>query len=388
MTVLLHMRRTENGIAFCKTTRNAVVMREKVLPYRLYPVTHLCWNRVRGSCHGESPLTEAIPNQIAINKLYSMYVQCIKQVAFPKIVYDMTRFPNGWSNDVGKAIGMRGNPNEAIAAAFRAPDISAQVLQLLKQMMTDTAELMGASEAALGTVNPDNTSAIIAVQNATAAPLELTKMEFYRFTEDWARVFLDLMGAHYGVRTLVLPNEDGGEPETCTFDFSALAGQDMRLQVDVGAASYWSETMQTMTNDHLLESGVISDPLVYLENVPDYQVRGKHDLLHALRSRALLHAATAVRARRFCWRGSAAARWTAGISASTLTSGCRRSATADSIQSSTHPVSVRWTRCSHGITSAAARARSILSVSGSVPAKRLSRRTVCTSVLAAAQALC
>ncbi|RHS38539.1 hypothetical protein DWV55_00790 [Butyricicoccus sp. AF10-3] len=283
VTVLLHMRRTENGIAFCKTTRNAVVMPEKVLPYRLYPVTHLCWNRVRGSCHGESPLTEAIPNQIAINKLYSMYVQCIKQVAFPKIVYDMTRFPNGWSNDVGKAIGMRGNPNDAIAAAFRAPDISAQVLQLLKQMMTDTAELMGASEAALGTVNPDNTSAIIAVQNATAAPLELTKMEFYRFTEDWARVFLDLMGAHYGVRTLVLPNEDGGEPETCTFDFSALAGQDMRLQVDVGAASYWSETMQTMTNDHLLESGVISDPLVYLENVPDYQVRGKHDLLHALR---------------------------------------------------------------------------------------------------------
>ena len=70
--VLLHMRRTENGIAFCKTTRNAVVMREKVLPYRLYPVTHLCWNRVRGSCHGESPLTEAIPNQIAINKLYAM----------------------------------------------------------------------------------------------------------------------------------------------------------------------------------------------------------------------------------------------------------------------------------------------------------------------------
>ena len=283
VTVLLHMRRTENGIAFCKTTRTATVMREKELPYRYYPVTHLCWNRVRGSCHGESPLTEAIPNQIAINKLYSMYVQCIKQVAFPKIIYDMTRFPNGWSNDVGKAIGMRGNPNEAIATAFKAPDISSQVLGLLKQMMTDTAELMGASEAALGTVNPDNTSAIVAVQNATAAPLELTKMEFYRFTEDWARIFLDLMGAHYGVRTVVAADETGEKPVRQSFDFSALAGQDMRLQVDVGAASYWSETMQTMTNDHLLESGVITDPLIYLENVPDYQVRGKNDLLHALR---------------------------------------------------------------------------------------------------------
>ena len=258
-TVLLHMRRTENGIAFTKTTRTAIVMREKELPYRYYPVTHLCWNRVRGSCHGESPLTEAIPNQIAINKLYSMYVQCIKQVAFPKIIYDMTRFPNGWSNDVGKAVGMRGNPNEAIATAFKAPDISSQVLSLLKQMMNDTAELMGASEAALGTVKPDNTSAIVAVQNATAAPLELTKMEFYRFTEDWARIFLDLMGAHYGVRTVVVADEPGETPYRQSFDFSTIAGQDLRLQVDVGAASYWSETMQTTTNDHLLESGVITD---------------------------------------------------------------------------------------------------------------------------------
>ena len=283
VTVLLHMRKTENGVAFCKVTRNATVMREKELPYRYYPVTHLCWNRVRGSCHGESPLTEAIPNQIAINKLYSMYVQCVKQVAFPKIIYDMNRFPNGWSNDVGKAVGMRGNPNEAIAAAFKAPDISAQVLGLLKQMMNDTAELMGASEAALGTVRPDNTSAIVAVQNATAAPLELTKMEFYRFTEDWARIFLDLMGVHYGVRSVAVADEPDGELRRQNFDFSTLAGQDLQLQVDVGAASYWSETMQTMTNDHLLESGVITDPLLYLENVPDYQVRGKNDLLHALR---------------------------------------------------------------------------------------------------------
>lgn len=283
VTVLLHMRKVEGGVAFCKTTRTATIMREKVLPYRLYPVAYMSWNRVRNCCHGESPVTEAIPNQIAINKLYSMYVQCVKQVAFPKIIYDMTRFPNGWSSDVGKAIGMRGNPNEAIATAFRAPDISAQVLHLLKQMMSDTMELMGASEAALGTVRPDNTSAIVAVQNATAAPLELTKMEFYRFTEDWARIFLDLMGAHYGVRTLVAAEEPGEEPVRQQFDFSTLAGKDMRLQVDVGAASYWSEVMQTVTNDNLLERGIISDPITYLENVPDYQVRGKSDLLHALR---------------------------------------------------------------------------------------------------------
>ena len=86
------------------------------------------------------------------------------------------------------------------------------------------------------------------------------------------------------VAVRVTPFEMNGEGRRTAHVLErAFAGQDMRLQVDVGAASYWSEIMQTTTSDHLLESGVISDPLVYLENVPDYQVRGKHDLLHALR---------------------------------------------------------------------------------------------------------
>ena len=91
------------------------------------------------------------------------------------------------------------------------------------------------------------------------------------------------MGAHYGIRTLVVADEPGETPYRQSFDFSQLAGQDLRLQVDVGAASYWSETMQTMTNDHLLESGVITDPLVYLEKRARYRCAGKNDLLHALR---------------------------------------------------------------------------------------------------------
>lgn len=281
-TVLLRMWKAEDGVHFMKTTGRAVVMPEKVLPYRLYPVVYMSWHRVKNSCHGVSPVTEAIPNQIAINKLYSMYVQCVKQVAFPKVIYDMTRFPNGYSNDVGKAIGMRGNPNEAILSAFRAPDISGQVMAVLRQMMRDTMELMGASDAAFGNVTPNNTSAIVAVQKATAAPMELTRMEFYRFIEDWARVFLDLMGAHYGVRRYTLTDENGNE-ESVDFDFAGIAGRDMLLNVEVGAASYWSETMQTVTNDHLLESGIITDPLLYLENIPDNQVRGKHSLIRALR---------------------------------------------------------------------------------------------------------
>ncbi|HIV68584.1 MAG TPA: hypothetical protein IAA32_06930 [Candidatus Butyricicoccus stercorigallinarum] len=282
VTVLLRMQRTPDGIAFFKCTRNAVLMPETVAPYRRYPVAYMSWERVKHCYHGASPVTEAIPNQIAINKLYSMYVQCIKHVAFPKIIYDMTRFPNGYSSDIGKAVGMRGNPNEAILSAFRAPEISTQVMALLSQMMKDTMELMGASDATLGNVKPDNTSAIVTVQQATIAPLELVRMEFYRFVEDTVRIFVDLMRVHYGRRKVFLVDDSGAE-KTVRFDFGALDAAALELNVEVGSSAYWSETMQTTTNDNLLERGIITDPVLYVENIPDSQIRGKSRLLRALR---------------------------------------------------------------------------------------------------------
>lgn len=282
VTVLLRMERTEDGISFIKCTQHAVIMPEMTAPYRYYPVAYMSWERVKNCFHGASPITEAIPNQIAINKLYSMYVQCIKHIAFPKIIYDMTRFPNGYSSDVGKAIGMRGNPNEAILSAFQAPEISSQVMALLQQMMTDTMELMGASDATLGNVKPDNTSAIVTVQQATIAPLELVKMEFYRFVEDTVRIFIDLMRVHYGNRTVCI-TDDSGEEAVQRFDFDALDTATLELNVDVGSSAYWAETMQTVTNDNLLERGIITDPILYVENIPDNQIRGKSRLLRALK---------------------------------------------------------------------------------------------------------
>ncbi len=278
VTVLLRMERTQDGISF----QHAVIMPETTAPYRRYLVAYMSWERVKNCFHGESPLTEAIPNQIAINKLYSMYVQCIKHVAFPKIIYDMTRFPNGYSSDVGKAIGMRGNPNEAIVSAFQAPEISTQVMALLSQMMKDTMELMGASDATLGNVKPDNTSAIVTVQQATIAPLELVKMEFFRFVEDTVRIVIDLMRVHYGARTVCITG-DSGEETALRFDFDTLDDAALELNVEVGSSAYWAETMQTVTNDNLLERGIITDPVLYVENIPDSQIRGKTRLLRALR---------------------------------------------------------------------------------------------------------
>ena len=90
------------------------------------------------------------------------------------------------------------------------------------------------------------------------------------------------MRVHYGSRIVRITDEDGAEHDI-RFDFSTLEDIALELNVEVGSAAYWAETMQTTTNDNLLERGIITDPVLYVENIPDSQIRGKARLLRALR---------------------------------------------------------------------------------------------------------
>ncbi|MFR1356156.1 MAG: hypothetical protein ACLSBB_02370 [Ruthenibacterium lactatiformans] len=71
---------------------------------------------------------------------------------------------------------------------------------MIDKVIEYTRDTMGASDAALGNVTPDNTSAIIAVQKATSMPLELQRQDFYCFVEDSVRIWMDMMAQNYGVR--------------------------------------------------------------------------------------------------------------------------------------------------------------------------------------------
>ena len=96
------------------------------------------------------------------------------------------------------------------------------------------------------------------------------------------RIFVDLMRVHYGVRTVCL-TDDAGEETAQQIDFGKLDTLSLELNVEVGSSAYWSETMQTVTNDNLLAQGIITDPVLYVENIPDNQIRGKSRLLRALK---------------------------------------------------------------------------------------------------------
>ncbi len=273
----------ENGTVHAmKTTRNAVVRKEWDTGYKRYPIAVMAWDKIKNSYHGISAVAGLIPNQISINQLFAMAIHSVKANAFPKTIYDATKI-SSWSNKVGQAIGVVGNPNEAIAASFRGTDMSDQVLTLIDKMIQNTLEFMGASDSALGNINPQNTSAIIATQKATAMPLELQKLEYNRFTEEYVRIMVDMMRADYGVREV--QSEENGENVVSFFDFSEENAAELSLRVDVGSAAYWSELMQIQTMDNLFRNGIITDVVTYLEGIPEQYLKNKSKLIAKIKNK-------------------------------------------------------------------------------------------------------
>ena len=294
VTVLIRLWRGESGtVQCCKTTHDVVIREVWDTGYRLYPLAWMSWEKIKNSYHGQAALTGLIPNQIFVNKLWAMAMQHVKLSAFPKVFYDRNRIPE-WTNKVGQAIGVNGNPNDLIAANFRTADLSAQLLELVDRTINYTKEFLGASDAALGNVKPDNTSAIIAVQKANAVPLELQRLAYYQFCEDYIRILIDMMRADYGVRSVTADMDGSGVKQAVTLDFSAINADALELNIDVGSSSYWSELTQIQTLDNLFSKGIIADAATYLDAMPDKYVPGKQKIIEQIKARQEMQAQVAM----------------------------------------------------------------------------------------------
>lgn len=270
----------DTGTIWCsKSTEKAWVRKAWDTGLELYPVAYFSWDKVKNSYHGQSIVTSVIPNQIAINKLEAMLIKAVKDMAFPKIVYDATKIER-WNNRVGEAIATIGDPNVAVARVMQGAAISPQVQQLIDSLMALTKDTMGASDAALGNVRPENTSAIIAIQKAAAAPLELQRKAYYQFVEDCARVLVDMMRCYYGTRYLMGGvDEMTGMPVLAGIDFEQILKDAWRMvTVDVGASAYWSELTQVQTADNLLANGLV-DGVTYIKAIPDNYLKNKKEVL-------------------------------------------------------------------------------------------------------------
>ncbi len=275
--LLLMWRDRETGeIRGYECTRNAQVRAPFDMGVRLYPIVWLGWDYVPDCYHGQAMLTGLIPNQIFINKMWAMSMLSLMTTAYPKIVYDRTRIPK-WTNQVGQAIGVTGGDVSTAARSISPAAISPQVTQFIEAAIDQTNRNLGTTNAALGDVDPDNTSAIIALQRAAATPSEITKQNLHQCVEELARIYLEFAASFYGLRMVDL--EDG---VTTLFDFGVFRDLPMALKIDVGASAYYSEIASIQTLDNLLSQGRI-DVIQYLERVPDGYITDRRGLIEEIK---------------------------------------------------------------------------------------------------------
>ena len=296
VTVLVYLWRDDDTgrIWSYKATRNVELERARDTELKLYPITWMCWDYIQDCYHGQALISQLLPNQMFVNKLFAMVMISLMSSAFPRTVYDKMRIPH-WDGRVGAAIGVNGGDMSSIAKIIEPAQISPQVSQFIDAAINYTQNFMGASDAALGDTRPDNTSAIIALQRASNAPLELVKLNMYEAVEDYGRICLDMMRVYYGkryVQVKMLTNEQSMQQPLgmqldnsyvpTLFDFSVLNKVPMSLKLDVGASAYWSEIASVQTLDNLLMNGKINVD-DYLERIPEGYVSKKQELIDKLR---------------------------------------------------------------------------------------------------------
>ena len=280
VTLLLRLWKDEETgevMAF-ETTRDVALGEAWSLGIRRYPVVWFSWEKDMENYHGAALITGLIPNQIFVNKLFAMSMISLMSLAYPKVVYDKTRVKN-WTNRVGAAIGIAGSV-DGVARIVEGGSVSPQIGQFIDLAVNYTQKFLGASDAALGDVRPDNTSAIIALQRASTTPLSLTRQNLLECVEELGKIYMEFMAAYYGIRPMAIAAPDGGKVEV-PFDFSLLTTVPLQVELEAGESAYWSEIASMQTLDNLLIQGKIST-VDYLKRLPAGHITDRDELIRAL----------------------------------------------------------------------------------------------------------
>lgn len=273
---------TKRTVKYIKVCGEVVVKDETDTGYTLYPLAGMQWTKRKNSYLGISPITEVLQNQIFINKTFAMAMVYMQANGFPRILYDSSKISNLVDGTKGPYKVTNADLLGKIIDGIKVPDFSNQLIPLQDAVINLTKEVMGASDASLGNVDPDNTSAIIAVQQATAVPLELQKLAYRDCIEAVVRIYIDMMAEDFGMRAVKF-TDDEANPHIETIDFSVLKYMNYELNVDIGESAYWSELTQVNTLDNLFNKRIITDPVAYLENVPDKFIKRKPQLIDSIK---------------------------------------------------------------------------------------------------------
>jgi len=298
VTVVYKMYKEDGTVHFAVATRWCDITKDVDTGLSLYPIAHFNWEEKEGSARGEGEVRYLIPNQIEVNRTEVRRVLTVKYQAYPQKVVDVSKIANPQAlNTVGGTLKTNGTPVEdvhKVVGTIPPAQMSPDVKQLQEDLIQVTRDLAGAGDTATGNVNPESASgrAILAVQQASQAPMTEQKETYKNFIEDIARIWLEY---------LIVYSENGVDMEEKVTDpmtgeetvqvvnvpQSALQQLQATVKIDVTPKGVYDKFAQEQTVENLLLQGFftaqrVSELETYAEVLDDDAVAPKMKILEAI----------------------------------------------------------------------------------------------------------
>lgn len=291
VTIVYKMYKKDGTVRFSIATRYVDIVEDVDTGLSLYPIAHFVWEEKEGSARGEGEVRYLIPNQIEVNRVEVRRVLAVKYQAFPQRVADRSKIANPQAlNNVGGTIFTNGQPVDdvnKIIGTIQPAQMSTDVVKLQEDLINMTRDLAGAGDTATGQVNPESASgrAILAVQQASQAPMTEQKESFKTLVEDLARIWLEYLIVYSvdGVQMEAeVTDEKTGEEYTTlvTIPQSVLEKLQASVKIDVTPKGVYDRFAQEQTLENLFVQGMFSAERLpefkkYVKALPDDSVAPK-----------------------------------------------------------------------------------------------------------------
>ena len=299
VTIVYKMYKQDGTVHYSVATRLVDIVEDVDTGLSLYPIAHFIWEEKEGSARGEGEVRYLIPNQIEVNRTEVRRVLTVKYQAYPQKIVDVSKVANPQAlNTVGGTIKTNGTATvddvHKIVGTIPPAQMSPDVKQLQEDQIQVTRELAGAGDTATGQVNPESASgrAILAVQQASQAPMTEQKESYKNFIEDIAKIDLEY---------LVVYSEDGINMEETVTDpmtgeeyvqmvnvpQTVLQQLQATVKIDITPKGVYDRFAMEQTMENFLMNGFFNPQRVaefeaYVKALPDDSVAPKQDLLEGI----------------------------------------------------------------------------------------------------------
>ena len=285
-TVITQYWKEKGTVHMMKVCGSVVIKEDTDTQHTLYPLAVMAWHERTKSIYGKGDTDEIIPNQKAINLMIAMQMMSVQLSGMPRLMVNRSVIQGNVTNDPQNIISFNSGTAGEAAQYLQPPNISAITETLTNFLMVQTKSLNGASDYTTGELMRGggvvNATAIMLLQKAAAVPIEQIKDRFQRMIEDIGRIWLEFWTINYNTtRMATLKDEATGQMQNQEFKGTDFKGINLRIKIDVGASTQYSESIMMTSLDNFLKEGYISFPQ-YLQLAPQAVIPFKDTLTKML----------------------------------------------------------------------------------------------------------